>query len=407
MFSEIHFFLKKSIELDDHPSEFSHFKILPCYRYQNERSKFIQFDDEILVSTAWDESLKDSFMVIQKKFSSSQNADEQSELEENEEEAEFESQFTNELSISVEKSTKYRLRFYSSFDDQSQSRILFGDIVWISLIERKSHLQFELEQIDPCSNETNSKFVNMEDNRCKHIEKHFEILQKRNKNLHFEEFQDNQSKNTIGMWQIQGESLLKGGFLAWDSKIRLRHLSSGLYLAVKPINNEGTLEFKRKIFILTMEKRITDDSLFIIKNKSYENNSQVLLDSFFHLIHQKSGLSFGLDQENFMKAGNLNEKVLWKINMQQNISQENMMRFLKADPQEIWETRFLLSCLPIMRLGIKLIENVFFCLFKDFIKKIDESGNYKKHSLYIDFYKKKLIGFIKGMSGICDGFLLL
>ena len=344
------------MELNDHPSEFSHFKIIPCYRYQNERNKFIQFEDELYIATSWDESLKESYLVIQKKYVSNQNADESSELEENEEEADIENQFSNELSISIEKSTKYKIRFYSSFEERSDYRILFGDIVWISLIERKSHLQFEMEQITPL-NECKTK-SNIDDPRCKSLEKHFEILQKRNKSLHFEEFQDKQSKNTIGMWQIEAENRLKGGFFAWDSKIRLRHLSSGLYLSVKPII--GKDEMKTKTFLLTTEKRITEDSLFMIKNKSLENTNQVWPDSFFHLVHQKTGLGFGMDQENFMKAGNLNEKVLWKSNIQQKITQENMMRFLKAEPQEIWETRFLLSCLPIIKAGIKLIEKVIY-----------------------------------------------
>jgi len=350
------------VELGDHPSEFSHFKILPCYRYQNERNKFIKFDDELYIATAWDESLKDSFMVIQKKFSSSQNADDPSDLEENEREADIESQFMNELSISIEKSTKYKVKFHSSFDERSQYRILFGDIVWISLIERKSHLQFELEQIISFSNEPKAKNINSEDIRNKNLEKNFEILLKRNQNLHFEEFQDKQSKNTFGMWQIEGETRLKGGFLSWDSKIRLRHLISGLYLTVKPISSNDAGLDRNKTFLFTLEKRVTEDSLFMIKSKGLENNNQVLPDSFFHLVNQKTGLGFGMDQENFLKAGNLNEKVLWKINMQQKASQENMMRFLKAEPQEIWETRFLLSCLPIMRAGIILLERVIFFL---------------------------------------------
>lgn len=357
------------MELDDNPSEFSHFKILPCYRYQNERNKFIQFDDELYIATAWDESLKDSFLVIQKKFSSSQNPDENSELEDNQEEADIESQFMNELSISIEKSTKYKLRFFSSFEERSQSRILLGDIVWISLIERKAHLQFESEpNFSASSNENKGKGPsNSEDIRSKNLE----ILQKRNKSLHFEEFQDQQSKNTIGMWQIQGETRTKGGFLIWDAKIRLRHLSSGLYLAMKPIvYNEGAMDSKMKNFLLTMEKRVTEDSLFVIKNKGLENNNQVLPDSFFHLIHQKTGLSFGMHQENFIKVGDFNDKVLWKTNIHQKASQENMMRFLKAEPQEMWETRFLLSCLPILRVGIKLIEKVI--IFKEIFDKNDK-----------------------------------
>lgn len=351
------------MELDNHPSEFSHFKILPCYRYQNERNKFIQFDDELYIATSWDESLKDSFMVIQKKFSSSQSAEEAIEIEENTDEGEMESQFMNELSISIEKSTKYKLHFFSSFVERSQSRVLFGDIVWLSLIERKSHLQYELEQtisfdFKEQSKENMIKPSNLEDLRGRSMEKHYELLQRRNQSLHFEEFQDKKTKNTIGMWIIEGETRMKGGLLLWDTKIRLRHLSTGLYFTLKQVlNSEG-----RKNLLLSMEKRVTEDSLFMLKSKNMENCNHLLPDSFFHLEHCKTAMSFGMDQENFLKAGSLNEKVLWKINIQENASQENMMRFIKAEAQEIWETRFLLSCLPIIRSGVKLIENVKFYL---------------------------------------------
>ena len=123
---------------------------------------------------------------------------------------------------------------------------------------------------------------------------------------------------------------------------------------------EGGVDAKGKRFLLTMERRVTEDSLFVIKNKGAENNNLIGPDSFFHLVHHKTGLSFGMHHDNFMKAGNLNEKVLWRTSVHSQASQENMMRFLKAEPQEVWETRFLLSCLPILRAGIKLVEKVLF-----------------------------------------------
>lgn len=297
-------------------------------------------------------------MVIQKKFSSSQNADEKIEFEEyiDAKEGDIESQFMNELTISVEKSTKYKLNFFSSLDERSQGRILFGDIIWLSLIERKSHLQFEPKQtsLDTEQHHKEIQRVSVEEAKVKVMEKHYELLFKRNKNLHFEEFKNNQSKNTIGMWQIEGETRMKGGSLFWDSKIRLRHLSSNLYLSLKEI----IISESNKQFLLTMEKRVTEDSLFMIKSEVLENNSLLVKDSFFHLFHCKTRLSFGMDQENVVKSETLNDKMIWNIFIQQNPSQENMMRFIKADAQELWEARYILSCLPILKSGIKLIENV-------------------------------------------------
>ena len=58
-----------------------------------------------------------------------------------------------------------------------------------------------------------------------------------------------------------------------------------------------------------MEKRITEDSLFILKMKDKNRNKKdekikglMSLDSFYFLLHAKTNLVVGLDQDNF---GNL------------------------------------------------------------------------------------------------------
>lgn len=58
-----------------------------------------------------------------------------------------------------------------------------------------------------------------------------------------------------------------------------------------------------------------------------------------------------------MKSGKI-EKTFWKPILKSHISQEDVFRLYKALPHEIWETRFLLSCLPIIRKGIRLFKIV-------------------------------------------------
>lgn len=41
------------------------------------------------------------------------------------------------------------------------------------------------------------------------------------------------------------------------------------------------------------------------------------------------------------------------------VSQEDALRLYRALPHEIWETRFLLSCLPIIKKGIRILKLVY------------------------------------------------
>lgn len=99
--------------------------------------------------------------------------------------------------------------------------------------------------------------------------------------------------------------------------INLYHIflhSSGLYLAVKPTGYKSNKlnEVRTKDHFLTLEKRITEDSLFVLKIKDKNKNKRdekiksfMSLDSFFFLLHAKTNLVVGLDQDNFGNKSNI------------------------------------------------------------------------------------------------------
>lgn len=66
---------------------------------------------------------------------------------------------------------------------------------------------------------------------------------------------------------------------------------------------------------------------------------------------------------NLVTSGKI-EKTFWKPILKSDISQEDVFRLYKALPHEVWETRFILSCLPILKKGIRLFRIV--CLKKDY-----------------------------------------
>ena len=71
--------------------------------------------------------------------------------------------------------------------------------------------------------------------------------------------------------------------------------STGLYLTVKkvPVNSENLNTSEEEQFILTLEHKAMNNSLFLLRNKEFcplgEENKIVNSDAFFGLIHLESG----------------------------------------------------------------------------------------------------------------------
>ena len=53
-----------SLQLEENSSEYSLFKILPCYKYQNELDKFIKFSDDVFIASALENINKDAYLAL-------------------------------------------------------------------------------------------------------------------------------------------------------------------------------------------------------------------------------------------------------------------------------------------------------------------------------------------------------
>jgi len=97
------------LQLEEIPSEFSLFKILPCYKYQNERDKFIRFSQDVYIASALENINREAFLCLSSKlnnpFEKSSILNEKTQ-EENESDIE-EASLTDDFMIAFEKSTKF------------------------------------------------------------------------------------------------------------------------------------------------------------------------------------------------------------------------------------------------------------------------------------------------------------
>lgn len=133
--------------------------------------------------------------------------------------------------------------------------------------------------------------------------------------------------------------------------------------SINPHSNLSTIKcFDAKNYQLTLEKKASDDAYFILKNDDFETHQEekafVNSDSFFSLHHHKTRFSLGIKMNTSTRSFEKMGKTCWLPIIKHTASQEDALRLYQALPHEVWETRFLLSCLPIIKKGIRLLKIV-------------------------------------------------
>ena len=106
------------MQLEENSSEYSLFKILPCYKYQNELDKFIKFSDDIYIASALENINKDAYLALTTTVITD-NIQQENALEsvskpheldsESEDEITEETKINDDFIIAFEKKSKFRL----------------------------------------------------------------------------------------------------------------------------------------------------------------------------------------------------------------------------------------------------------------------------------------------------------
>lgn len=178
--------------------------------------------------------MKDSYLSALKKIEKKDQPQSENVDDFETEDIQQEKDIPIDLTISFEHTTNFQLKFYSSFYQQNL-KLCYGETFWISHLEKKACLEYFEKDIFEQNNEnkiqkrntnshTKKKQTQQQASHTIQIEKHLEILIKRSKILYFEESMDKPMKNTIGIWKIESDDRIKGGYLGGNSKIRLRNL---------------------------------------------------------------------------------------------------------------------------------------------------------------------------------------
>lgn len=96
--------------MEETPSEFSLFKILPCYKYQNERDKFIRFSQDIYIASSLESLNREAFLCLSSKLNQSferVSYPVEKIQEDDDNDFEEETTLTDDFMIAFDKSNKY------------------------------------------------------------------------------------------------------------------------------------------------------------------------------------------------------------------------------------------------------------------------------------------------------------
>lgn len=134
------------LHLDDMASELSLFKILPSYKFQNERDKFIRYSQDVYIVSALESLTRDAYLCLSSKLRNpferiSYNQDPK--MPDNEEEVEEEAKLTDDFMFAFEKSTKFLINLFSVCPDENNF-LQFGDVVWIAHFEKQTCLEYQV-----------------------------------------------------------------------------------------------------------------------------------------------------------------------------------------------------------------------------------------------------------------------
>ncbi|KRW98864.1 MIR motif [Pseudocohnilembus persalinus] len=361
---------KFQVSLDDYTSENTIFKFAQSFNYQKDGDQVI-FANEI--------TYIERFIPLQNKPTYLHSSQEINKLQ-NQQESQsglFPTIQTSNLNLSrrpekqkeefnkreingtnSDDSTAWKLNLFNQYPIEQTDQIFAGDIVWLHHSELNSIIASR--RIDKGVDKYNFSSLNLSkwldlDNLELNL----------NQSQTGDEFSD-YSGNTFGMWIIQCKSQQEGGDLVFEKEYRLRHMSSGCFLAVKkvtPENNEEQGQYPHQQntrkhqpssqYKLCLTPAADQSTLFTFeqlqtdKMKNQKNN--INNGQFTFIKHVQSEKYVNINP-------NSSQQSQYTPGLQNQRQDNQLFRLYKAGQEEVWEVNFILStfrCLTSFALALE------------------------------------------------------
>lgn len=256
------------LTFEDFPSEYSHFRVVPSYKYQNHGSRKVKFSDKVYLQIVVPELRKTAWMHESKALNEIYEANQS-----------YTESFilgsrTIEVNISLDKKTRWVLGMYTN-TLHDEKTLCCGNHVWLHIPEENANLSLFKE--------------NWKDEK---------------ENLVF----GKTLQDTNGLWMIEYEDIFIGGPVEEEKFYRLKHIATNKYLGVKkrpyltPKRNFRTLW---KFVSIGSKGFVKGDELCYLINK--ENNVTI---KYFGDGELKAATE--LDEHCIYKPSKADSKVIWE-----------------------------------------------------------------------------------------------
>lgn len=241
-----------------------------------------------------------------------------------------------EINASLDLPTHWRLHLFSKIIEEPLTDFLsYGDVIWLNNFDKKISLLGRYAKKGALKRgEELLKDPSLDSNQL-------EILF--TDSLISEDATDNLG-NTNGMWVMEASDSTKGGLILASDVFRLKHLSSGKYLAA-----EGKEGGRYEIVALEEAGDKSFFSLKIVQEPKSKGISQqdmvryVSKDAFIIINHRRSGYSLGIAEVDVERG----EKVYQAV-LNRQYTDEDVLKVARATTNELLETNFLKSCRKVL-----------------------------------------------------------
>lgn len=273
--------------LIDFPNDYSNIKFKPTYKFQKEGDGYIRINDIVLLEIDLSIFNKPGYVNTS--------------IREFPKNSGFLKEDAKEINASLDKKFKWKINLYS-YDDIEYIKILnYHDCFWISNLEGGVNL--------------------------------IGVYEESHSFLYF----DNNFIDCNGVWKIENEKAMQGGYVNTEDLCRLKHMSSGMYLSIDYENDtqesySGRLSSK-------------DDNKTLWKFESiysWNKNCDIEIDQYYCLTNFETNLKLqGIEDQEHMS--NI------RLEFSKNSNESSYCKLFKVDATSLWESRFTMSCLFVFK----------------------------------------------------------
>ncbi|KAL4427586.1 hypothetical protein ABPG74_012977, partial [Tetrahymena malaccensis] len=430
-----------TLRLAEISNEKTLFKVGAAFKHQSDSSKVVKFEDLIHFCCCPDREAyvyyvkkkeKSSFgkpMILKSQIDMNQSQDFTKSVN-NQSYSDISSVYNEQLTddhkyqfyVGYDKKCYFKLKYFSELE-QDTNQIFFGDIFCINSYENSTFLQclvttkLSEPQRQPKIIAEKTQLIHNQN-----LKDDLKVERHKNNNaiLFFQEQNNIDYNSSLSLWKIEGKELHTGGFIYEGDLFRLKNIKTNMYLMVKSkeqiISQElkkGLLERTKNIdYIEKKQENYPQNLVYLVSHifqpSIYEQSGKDIFlidqnqnegtvtfqytdeDTLFTFEKEvESGEDLGLEQllrqkyftiviQNFFFYEI--QKIQLKKKMKPSVEKREVFKLYKSQHQEIWETTFMLSCIPVIRKRTSDLKNL-----KSYIQH-----NTHTYDKQFDKYKQKI-----------------